>query len=409
MSCHAFHKRAMSFGRLGLSILLAVASVSPLELGQVQAAAALEAAASRSALFPEGRGRSEVDIQEIKLLAWNVQQLSVDSFNAKSRFSDPDLVEARFNRNFNRDRNRNRDRSRDRNRNRNNRSNRNGNGHPNQSQGQFPRELPPKTEEEIHTIRQIISEQNPDVAVLTEVDNLEALEVLATNELRDYDPLLVPGNDVVIDIGFLVKKDLPWHVRLVSHKELRRTDPRTGEVGPLFSRDLPVLEFRRRPADSDPIFVVVGNHAKSKRGDNESLDWRTDQYKAAAMIVGTYIRRGVRVMMGGDMNADLYRDRELAPVLSLLNPSLKMAGVPREEQVTHTYHPNGSNRPQYSTMDEWLLSKELRVVRGWVVRYKDRFNRPLPLPRTYQQRERQPSDHFPVFTVISTAEIFNRR
>ncbi len=382
-------------GRLALSILLTVVSVQLIAAPQTGAAASLCEPLFRALPFRDVRVRSEQEMTELKFLAWNVQQLAVKGSNARSRFNDQGLAEARRNRDSNRN---------GKNEQSNNHDDRHNKGN------RHERELPPKTEEEIAEIRRIISEQDPDIAVLAEVDNLEALQVLATKELSDYRPLLVPGNDIVIDIGFLVKKDLPWDITLVSHKKLRRIDP-NGHAGPMFARDLPVLEFRRQPTDPDPLFVVIGNHAKSKRstpGDDQSISWRTDHYKAAAIIVEEYLRRGIRVMMGGDMNADLYRDAELDPVLKLLVPSLGLAGVPREEQVTHTYHPDGRNKVERSTMDEWLLSKGLRVVRGWVVRYKGADGKTLPLPDSYEARERQPSDHFPVYTVVSTAEIFGQ-
>jgi hypothetical protein len=262
-------------------------------------------------------------------------------------------------------------------------------------------------------------EQNPDFAILTEVENIQALNALATHQLQGrYRPLLKEGNDIRgIDIGFLVRTNLPWHTNLVSHKEIQFTDPMTGHTAPLFSRDLPVLEIRRKPDDPKPLLVLVGNHAKSKRsmdGDFESTRWRTAQYEEAAKIIQTdYQSQGIPVIMAGDFNTDVRFDPEVAPVKSILKSSLEIApdALPVDQRVTHTYFPRGSKQqpdppPERSQMDDILVSPGITVLSAQIIKYKNPDGTERTLPRSYKERSEQPSDHNPVRAVISTEGLF---
>lgn len=272
----------------------------------------------------------------------------------------------------------------------------------------------PKSPADLAKIRDIILKENPDVAILTEVEDIYALQKLASEELGGkYKLFLIEGNDGRgIDIGFLVKADLPWHIVHRTHRDLRWKNPKTGIEGPMFSRDLPVLEFRRGLLDEDPLFVVVGNHAKSKRdtdGDRESFDWRSAQYQTAAKILSGYEARKIPIIFGGDFNTDIGTGRELRPLWGMMASSLAVApnALPIRDRVTHTYHPNGKST-QRSWMDDILVSWWLAsaITSSTIVRYTDAQGNVLPIPNSISERNRQPSDHFPVVTKILTRALY---
>lgn len=313
--------------------------------------------------------RTEESIQSLNVLAYNVENLFIST--GKGQWESPGLM------------------------------------HKDSNQGPET-----KSPEKLAEIRKIILENNPDIMILTEVENIESLSVLASAQLQGlYRPMLIEGNDPRgIDIGFLVKSDLPWRFKLITHKELRWKNPQSGYEGPLFSRDLPVLEVYRTNSEQ-PLFVVIGNHAKSKRDmkdDPESRTWRSAQYVEAAKITKSYLEKKIPLLFAGDFNADILHDPEVQPLKNILQSSLAIApdALPEKERITHTFHPRG-DRPHFSQMDDIMVSPSLApsVLSAQIVRYHNKDGSIKAIPQTYEQRSEQPSDHFPVLLKLSTSQI----
>lgn len=270
-----------------------------------------------------------------------------------------------------------------------------------------------KPEHEIRAIVEIFKEASPDVITLQEVESMAGLELLKQRLDGLYKPYLIEGNDGRgIDIGFLVKVDLPLDVQLKTNRDKMWHDPTTGKQEKLFSRDLPALEFRVNRNQENPSFVLLGNHAKSKRdrpNDPESRQWRTAQYIGAAEIVGEYIRKGVRTMLGGDFNIDIGNDREADALKQYLTSAFDAAdqSLPPEQRITHTYHPRGgaTHRAQ---MDDIWVSQDLRnqVAVASIYQYRFPDGSLMPIPNSFKERERQPSDHRPVIIRMRTQILF---
>ncbi len=81
------------------------------------------------------------------------------------------------------------------------------------------------------------------------------------------------------------------------------------------------------------------------------------------------------------------------------------------DRWTHSFHPmnDGSeSEPQFSRMDDIMLSphllRDVEVAR--VISYLDQEGRVMRPPRNYRERQRQPSDHRPVFIRINTRQLF---
>lgn len=280
-----------------------------------------------------------------------------------------------------------------------------------------PEEPEYKSEKDIEAIRKIILENDADIIVLAEVENLYSLQKLAAGSLGDkYRAILVEGNDERgIDIGFLVKNDLPLATRFTSYRDLDWYDSFGQETVPMFSRDLPTIEFSDADSPSNTLFAVIGNHAKSKRdrdSDFESVRYRTAQYQAATKIVKQYRKRGIPIIFGGDFNVDVRTDAEVKPLKSVLTSAFDVAEstLPVDQRITHTFHPK-DGPSHFAQMDDLMVSSDLRkyVSSASVVRYHNDQGEILPVPQTYEQRALQPSDHFPVMIDISTVEIFGKR
>ena len=263
-------------------------------------------------------------------------------------------------------------------------------------------------------VADMILEQDPDIVVLQEMGSEVMLEQFNQQFLGGkYRSLLLPGNDARgINIAFLVKADLNLDWELESNKDWMWEDPIEGDEKKIFSRDFPAL-IVREPGNEQPILVVFGKHAKSKRnrtGDRESFQWRSAQMEAAAEIIGEYRTRfgaNIPMMISGDFNTEIDSGKELAPLwklkfqdaFDLIDPPLT-----EEERVTHTYHPR-RNVNIASQLDAILVSKGLSqgVSSAKVVRYKDAKGNEKDVPRNRRERDANPSDHMPVVVDILTS------
>jgi endonuclease/exonuclease/phosphatase family metal-dependent hydrolase len=277
-----------------------------------------------------------------------------------------------------------------------------------------------KPEQELIGVAQAINESNPDVIVMQEVEGQSVLEDFNNHYLNgQYQTFLTPGNDGRgIDIGFLLKKDLPLKVVKESYKNLQWNDPAdNNHPVPLFSRDLPTLLFYKKtddPAKSQPLFVVIGNHGKSKRsrpGDPDSVQLRTAQYNQARLIVDSYLKRfgkDLPLLMAGDFNTDVRTEPEVASLKERLSDVFDLVKVPESERITHTFHPRGGATVQ-SQLDAILVSNGLThsILQASIYRYKNKNGEIKPLPKTYNEREGNPSDHYPIIVDISTESIFH--
>lgn len=274
-----------------------------------------------------------------------------------------------------------------------------------------------KPEHELEGIAEAISESDPDFIVLEEVEGVEAIQRFSEEHLDNrYVAHLVEGNDERgIQIGFLVKRDLPLDISIESHKETTWVDPTDRKTKKLFSRDAPALMVRRKgePADATPLLIFIGIHGKSQRdrqGDKGSFILRAAQYKEVGNIVDGYqatFGKDVPIMIGGDFNIDVRRSADVAAVRARMKDAFDLKGMDGDARVTHTFHPRGG-RTQNNQLDAIFVTPSLAssVLDVEVFRYKDRNGREKRLPQSWDERSQNPSDHFPITVRISTEKIF---
>jgi endonuclease/exonuclease/phosphatase family metal-dependent hydrolase len=279
-----------------------------------------------------------------------------------------------------------------------------------------------KPEDELRGVAKAITDSNPDVIVMQEIEGLEALEIFTQRFLDDrYRPVLLHGNDERgIEIGFLVKKDLPLNIVAESHRDITWKDPTDNDAeAPVFSRDLPVLLIY--PGDqavgpqTKPMFILAGNHSKSKRdrpGDPESNILRAAQFRATRGIIDTYLQRfgaDLPIFLAGDFNTDVRVARDVQPIADRLEDVFDLTHAADADRVTHTFFPNG--RPAVrSQLDAVMVSPSLAtsIIKASVYRYKDENGVARPIPSSIGERNMNPSDHFPVVVDISTRLIFSQ-
>ena len=263
-------------------------------------------------------------------------------------------------------------------------------------------------------VAQAILDSDLDIVSVEEVEDIQTLEEFSRKYLGgQYRALLIEGNDERgIDIGFLVKKDIPFEIEHRTNKDEMWTDPEgDGQPQKLFSRDLPVM-IVRASGRAQPLFVYLGTHYKSQRprshNDPTSEKLRRAQVERTAEII-TRLRaefgKDVPLMLGGDFNGavDAATFDALRQAGAGLTDALDLAEPPLStmERVTETFHPRGQPALK-SQLDAIFLSQTMRplVDMAKVYRYKDANGKEKPIPDTWEERAKNPSDHFPVLVTI---------
>ena len=120
------------------------------------------------------------------------------------------------------------------------------------------------------------------------------------------------------------------------------------------------------------------------------------------------------IMVMGDFNAEVHtepeysalREFELKDVFDL-GPNPIPTGDPR--RVTHTFHPKEGSR-HASQLDSILLVPPFQnlVLGAHIYRYKNPDGSEKPLPKTYAEREKNPSDHYPVWAEIDLQKLIQK-
>lgn len=265
-----------------------------------------------------------------------------------------------------------------------------------------------KSPESLQEIANLIMKEQPDIIVLQEVDDSETLEKFTTEYLKDqYFDLLVEGNDPRgIEIGFLIKKNLPFDLEIQGHKH--KKGQYQNENIEIFSRDLPIVTFWPQGShrQGKPYFSIAGAHLKSmgdKKGDPQSTILRGQQVIQTLDVLKSYEQKygdeHVKLLIG-DFNTHVPEAAELQPlweagfreVFDLLENQLS-----EQERVTHSYHPI-DQPPSYKQLDAFLFAPSLfpnrqLVLEAKVVPYLDSAGHPRPFPKTREERNLQASDH----------------
>jgi endonuclease/exonuclease/phosphatase family metal-dependent hydrolase len=248
-----------------------------------------------------------------------------------------------------------------------------------------------------------ISEMNPDILLLVEVGGRESLANFNQHFLQNrFDPYFVDGNSSrAIDLGFLVKKGLPFEISVHSNRHLPvEVKSYLGNHTAKFSRDVAELRLKKKGALELIVFLT---HLKSKISSDH--DFRGNDMRAAeaAALAALYRTRraefsGTPIVLGGDFNSSL-ESSELAPLLEtdLLDFQSLLGRTPEERSTYVHFDYRDTAHPQ--VLDYLLVSPELKEKisqRSGVHRYRGFYDLPEPLPESLRERFRQPSDHFPL-------------
>lgn len=274
----------------------------------------------------------------------------------------------------------------------------------------------PKPVERWKKMKEVIERSDDDIMVWEEVEDFTAAKDFVDTYLGGrYRIALIDGNDERgIDVAVLIKNDLPFDMEVLSHKEVLNS----RKSSKVFSRDLPVVVFRKAgAAETDkPLMYISGAHYKSQRdspGDPLSVKKRTEQVSKAAQILSGFEKQypttpGFHI---GDMNADVRTATEFQSLWDMgYKDSFDLAPnpLPKDERKTHSYFPRGGT-PKHSQLDAILVNKagaDADIVKNAeIIPYKNSDGTDMPLPKTYDERSQQGSDHRKLRSILSFKKI----
>ncbi len=273
-------------------------------------------------------------------------------------------------------------------------------------------------------LAKVIDDIAPDILMLNEVGGIESLENFNRHFLGSkFRVLLKEGNsNRGIDVGYLIRKELPYRDLLLTHRDRplhflypHESQTPAGGKSHYFSRDVSELRLFA-PDETTPRLVIMLTHLKSKL-DSNNIDGEGKKRRAAELktLVELYnevrseLGLSVPIVVAGDFNgiasvhgtepefAPLYENTDLTDVLEVAQKDL----TSRCTQVQIS--PSGK---QYLVQIDYIfVSKELRdrVVKEKtnVYYYKSDLGHAAPLPRNLEERANLPSDHYPVVTEIN--------
>ena len=248
-----------------------------------------------------------------------------------------------------------------------------------------------------------IRKLDADVLILTETENLGALQALADESLAglSYAATLVDGFDDFTgqDVGLLSRLPVAESGRTDERVPVGTSDRTYGVSKNLWARlDLPL------PGGPVPV-TIIGVHFLARPDDLERRDRREAQAEVIRRLVAAEVAAGREIIAVGDFNDfdDVTPDRRGSVPITDVLATVKRAGpgpeddlvnvmgdVPQSERFTALYDRNGNgsiDEGELSAIDHVLLSPAL-YARVREVRYA-----PVHDPRTV-------SDHFPVVVTL---------
>ncbi len=276
--------------------------------------------------------------------------------------------------------------------------------------GNMPFNSLKKPESKVEAIANIFKEVKPDFALLTEVGGIESLQTFSKKYLNNlYECFLLPGNsDRGIEIGYLVKKNMPFAYQHQSHREREINYQFQGKtLFSTFSRDiseLKVLENQKLKV----IFLLV--HLKSK-WDREGNDpggslKREAEVRSLVNLYRDYqnLYPDVPIIVAGDMNG-IASQTNFEPEFKAIYDSTDLLDIMENLEITDddrfTYFQFSREGERFGhQLDYIFLPKKLHSLinkeNSGVYRYQLGLTTAFIPPQSIYERASLPSDHYPV-------------
>jgi len=263
-----------------------------------------------------------------------------------------------------------------------------------------------KSKDKCLMLAQTILEAQADFVMVTEVGGVESLSNFAKYLLKDeYVAMSLPSNsDRGIDLGYLIKKNLPYTYEIHSHIDYILPYPAKR-----FSRDVLRLDIKD---DGTLKCVLLLVHIKSKldlkKADFEGRNRRILEVKGLVDIYNALTPLNVPVLVGGDFNGhagetDTEEEFQQLYQLTDLQDMAFLAKIPPEERFSYIYFNRGGNRFVQQIDYLFIAQRYAHLIESeecYFPRYKNLLGSPLPIPKRLEQKGLLPSDHYPFLGTV---------
>lgn len=284
----------------------------------------------------------------------------------------------------------------------------------------------------VQKLAKAVLDIDPDILMLNEVGGLESLENFSKYFLNDlYKAYLIEGNsDRGIDVGYLIKRSLPYRYLLNSHKSrpldflypheetsnsyFQKVNPAKVIQSHYFSRDVAELRVHL-PENDQPVLIILLTHLKSKL-DPDGIDPQGRERRAAELntLLDIYneieqeFDGKVPIAVAGDFNGLASRvacepEMEIIYERTDLEAIFDILERPQTERATQIQIPRGG-LAILNEIDYIFVSPSLRThlvpEECYVYRFKSELGVELPLPKSLPEKLLLPSDHYPVVAGI---------
>jgi exonuclease III len=280
-------------------------------------------------------------------------------------------------------------------------------------------------------LAEIILTQDPDIIMLCEVGGLESLQNFNQLFLGDkYSSVLQEGNSKRnIDVGFLIRRGVPYYFDLISNKNrainylypherqsLDNAYPAPslkGQQSHKFSRDVAELHLFQKDREK-PFLICLLTHLKS-RLDPENIDPGGSERRHAELKTMMEIYRELEVKyegkvpiaVAGDFNGNASSTNTDAEFAELYQTELKdvchLANLDAPSSATY-YQISKNTKADAKQLDYCFLSPKLaqylEAESVKVLRY------PGHPPTTLDAKMALPSDHYPLVFDIKNLPLF---
>ena len=266
--------------------------------------------------------------------------------------------------------------------------------------------------------------------MISEVGGEESLFNFNNKYCNNYfSPTLIKGNsDRGIELGFLIKRGMPFSYSHYTHKnrsikfnyefEKKENEKKKKlNLPPLykphkFSRDIAELRVFPKGKNEVPAFILLFVHLKSQL-DFGGYDENGSKRRGAELktLIDVYLslqkkyNNKVPILIGGDFNGNaqlsnhdpefqyLYEKTDLRDILELLN-------LPKEQKSTlllpTSVHKNSTLQFDYLFISQ-KLKRFVRQKSSGIYYYKNpETGVPLPFPQEENEMRHFPSDHYPL-------------
>lgn len=237
---------------------------------------------------------------------------------------------------------------------------------------------------------------NPDIIILNEVGGKESLINFNTFFLNNkYEIAIKEGSKRGIDTGFLIKKRLKFsHIGYKNYKSKKE----------IFNFSRAINQISLFNEKNQVILNIFGIHLKSLGGKGNNPEIIEMRYKEIKYI--TEILKQVRkdtkapYILAGDFNGNAkYQEYDFEFSTLYKKTSLRDAhDLKKTDDVNrYSFVHLFKNITSFNQLDYILLSKELHQKLKIVKRFL--FNKEKHLS-TLDEKEKEPSDHYPQFIKI---------